>query len=98
MSFGLTNAPAFMDIMNRVFKPYQDRFIIDFIDDILIYSMNEEDYASHLKIILDTLKDKELYAKLSKCEFWLKYVSFLGHVVSGDGIRIDTLNVKEIQS
>ena len=90
MSFGLTNAPAFMDIMNRVFKPYQDRFIIDFIDDILIYSMNEEDYASHLKIVLQTLKDRELYAKFSKCEFWLESVAFLGYIFLGDSIRVET--------
>ena len=91
MSFGLTNAPAtFIDLMNRVFKPYLDMFVIVFIDDILIYSRNEEDHASHLKIVLHTLKDRELYVKFSKCEFWLESVAFLGHIVSGDGIKVDT--------
>ena len=65
-------------------------FVIVFIDDILIYSRNGEDHASYLKIVLQTLKDKELYAKFSKCEFWLKSVAFLGHIVSGDGIKVDT--------
>ena len=70
MSFGLTNAPAtFMDLMNRVFKPYLDLFVIVFIDDILLYSRNEEDHASHLRIVIQTLRDNELYVKLSKCEF-----------------------------
>ena len=72
MSFGLTNAPAaFMDLINRVFKPYLDMFVIVFIDDILVYSKNEEEHAYHLRVVLQTFKDKELYAKFSKCEFWL---------------------------
>ncbi|KAH0676229.1 hypothetical protein KY285_024030 [Solanum tuberosum] len=88
MSFGLMNAPAaFMDLMNRVFKPYLDMFVIVFIDEILIYLSNEEDHASHLKIVLQSLKDKKLYAKFSKCEFWLESVAFLGHIAFGDGIR-----------
>ncbi|KAH0689359.1 hypothetical protein KY289_016717 [Solanum tuberosum] len=88
MSFGLTNAPAtFMDLMNRVFKPYLDMFVIVFIDDILIYSRNEEDHASHLRIVLQTLKDRELYVKFSKCEFWLEFVAFLGHIIFGDGLE-----------
>ncbi|KAH0674527.1 hypothetical protein KY290_024941 [Solanum tuberosum] len=95
MSFGLTNASAsFMDLMNRVFKSYLDMFVIVFIDDILIYSRNEEDHASHLRIVLQTLKDRELYAKFSKCEFWLEYVEFLGHIVSSDGIRVDTQKIE----
>jgi len=99
MSFGLTNAPAaFMDLMNRVFKPYLDMFVIVFIDDILIYSRNEEDHASHLRTVLQTLKDKELYAKFSKCEFWLKSVAFLGHIVSGDGIKVDTRKIEAVQN
>ena len=99
MSFGLTNVPAtFMDLMNRVFKPYLDMFVIIFIDAILIYSRNREDHYSHLRIVLHTLKYKELYAKLSKCEFWLKYIAFLGHIVSTDGIRVDTQNIKAVQS
>ncbi|WMV13935.1 hypothetical protein MTR67_007320 [Solanum verrucosum] len=91
MSFGLTNTPAtFMDLMNRVFKPYLDMFGIVFIDEILIYSRNEEDHASHLRIVLQSLKDKELYAKFSKCEFWLESMAFLGHIVFGDEIKVNT--------
>ncbi|KAH0702583.1 hypothetical protein KY285_016861 [Solanum tuberosum] len=98
MSFGLTIAPAaFMDFMNRVFKPYLDMFVIIFIVDILIYSRNEKDHASHLRIVLQTLKDKKLYAKSSKCEFWLESVACLGHIVSGDGIRIDTQKIEELK-
>ncbi|KAH0705906.1 hypothetical protein KY285_010431 [Solanum tuberosum] len=99
MSFGLTNAPTtFMDLMNRVFKPYLDMFVIIFIDGILIYSKNEEDHASHLRIVLQTLKDKELYAKFYKCEFWLEYVAFLGHIVSVKGIKVDTQNIEKVQN
>ncbi|KAH0720291.1 hypothetical protein KY284_005321 [Solanum tuberosum] len=95
MSFGLTNAPvAFMDLMNRVLKPYLDMFVIVFIDDILIYLRNEKDNASHLRVVLQTLKDKELYVKFSKCEFWLESVAFLGHIVSGEGIKVDTQKIK----
>ncbi|KAH0693675.1 hypothetical protein KY285_020772 [Solanum tuberosum] len=98
LKFGLTNAPvAFMDLMNIVFKPYLDMFVIVFIDDILIYLRNEEDHASHLRIVLQTSKDKELYAKFSKCEFWLEYVVFLGHIVSGDGNRVDTQKIKAVR-
>ncbi|RVW41427.1 Retrovirus-related Pol polyprotein from transposon 17.6 [Vitis vinifera] len=90
MPFGLTNAPAaFMDLMNRVFKPYLDQFVVVFIDDILVYSRSREEHESHLSIVLQTLRDKQLYAKLKKCEFWLDRISFLGHVVSNDGISVD---------
>ena len=99
MSFGLNNAPtAFMDLMYRVFKPYLDMFVIIFIDDILIYSKNEEDHASYLRIVLQTLKDRELYAKFSTCEFWLEFVTFLGHIVSGDGIRVDNQKIEAVQN
>ena len=97
MSFGLTNAlDAMMDLMNRVFKPYLAIFFIIFIYDILIYSRNEKDHASKLRIVIQTLKHKELYVKFSKCEFWLKWVAFLGHIVSGHGIRVDTQNIEAI--
>ena len=78
MSFGLTNAPAaFMDLMNRVFRPYVDQFVVVFIDDILVYSKDAWEHEQHLRIVLETLREKKLYAKLSKCDFWLKKVSFL---------------------
>jgi len=77
MPFGLTNAPAaFMDLMNTIFRPYLDQFVVVYIDDILIYSRNAEGHDRHLRIVLQTLREKQLYAKLSKCEFWLKEISF----------------------
>ncbi|XP_073304087.1 uncharacterized protein [Primulina huaijiensis] len=97
MPFGLTNAPAaFMDLMNRVFKPFLDQFIVVFIDDILVYSSNERDHEEHLRIALQTLREKELYAKFKKCEFWLKSVSFLGHVISEAGVSVDPRKVEAI--
>nr|GFA10490.1 putative reverse transcriptase domain-containing protein [Tanacetum cinerariifolium] len=88
MSFGLTNAPAvFMDLMNRVCKPYLDKFVIGFIDDILIYSKNKQEHREHLKLILELLKREKLYAKFSKCEFWIPKVQFLGHVIHSRGIQ-----------
>ncbi|KAJ9551511.1 hypothetical protein OSB04_015556 [Centaurea solstitialis] len=99
MPFGLTNAPAaFMDLMNRVCQPYLDKFVIVFIDDILINSKTEEEYGNHLRLILDLLKHKKLYAKFSKCEFWLRKVQFLGHVVGGEGIQVDPAKVEAIKS
>ena len=95
MSFGLTNAPtAFMDLMNRVFKPFLDRFVIVFIDDILVYSRSEEEHVEHLRIVLQTLREHQLYAKFSKCEFWLDSVAFLGHVVSREGIQVDPKKIE----
>ncbi|KAL4013627.1 hypothetical protein IC575_025801 [Cucumis melo] len=88
MSFGLTNAPAvFMDLMNRVFKEFLDSFVIVFIDDILIYSKTEAEHEEHLHQVLETLRANKLYAKFSKCEFWLRKVTFLGHVVSSEEFR-----------
>ena len=97
MPFGLTNAPAaFMDLMNRIFHQYLDRFVVVFIDDILVYSKTREEHDEHLRIILQTLREKQLYAKLSKCEFWLEEISFLGHIVSGDGIKVDSKKIESI--
>jgi hypothetical protein len=97
MSFGLTNAPAyFMYLMNSVFMQELDKFVVVFIDDILIYSKTPEDHAKHLHVILQRLRDHHLYAKFSKCEFWLDTVKFLGHTISGDGISVDPSKVQEV--
>ncbi|TYK07886.1 ty3-gypsy retrotransposon protein [Cucumis melo var. makuwa] len=99
MSFGLTNAPAvFMDLMNRVFREFLDTFVIVFIDDILIYSKTEAEHEEHLRMVLQTLRDNKLYAKFSKCEFWLKQMSFLGHVVSKAGVSVDPVKIEAVTS
>ena len=96
MPFGLTNAPtAFIDLMNRVFRPHVDQFVVVFIDDILVYSKDRENHDTHLWVVLETLR-QELYAKLSKCEFWSKEVSFLGHIVSKEGIRVDLKKIEVV--
>ncbi|KAH0644810.1 hypothetical protein KY284_032694 [Solanum tuberosum] len=94
-SFGLTNAhETLMDLMNRVFKQYLVLFVIVFIDDILIYSRNEEEHANHLRVVLQTLKDRQLFAKFSKCEVWLQFIAFLGQIVSSEGIRVDSQKIE----
>ena len=97
MSFGLTNALAyFMNMMNKVFMEFLDKFVVVFIDDILVYSKNEEEHKEHLRLVLGKLREHELYAKFSKCEFWLKEVGFLGHVISGEGIAVDPIKVDTV--
>ncbi|KAL0554584.1 hypothetical protein IC582_008508 [Cucumis melo] len=99
MSFGLTNAPTmFMDLMNRVFREFLDTFVIVFIDDILIYSKTEAEHEEYLRMVLQTLRDNKLYAKFSKCEFWFKQVSFLGHVVSKAGVSVDPAKIEAVTS
>ncbi|GKE63776.1 putative reverse transcriptase domain-containing protein [Tanacetum coccineum] len=98
MPFGLTNAPAvFMDLMNRVCKPYLDKFIIVFIDDILIYSKDKKEHEEHLKAILELLKKEKLYAKFLKCKFWISKVQFLGHVIDRRGIYVDPAKIESIK-
>jgi hypothetical protein len=95
--FGLTNAPVlFMDLMNRVFQPYLDKFVVVFIDDILVYSKSYKEHEQHLRQTLQTLRRCQLYAKLDKCDFWLKEVTFLGHVVSSEGIFVDPQKVEAV--
>ena len=97
MSFGLTHAPAFfMYLMNSVFMPELDKFVVVFIDDILIYSKNDEEHAQHLRIVLARLREHKLYAKFSKCEFWLDRVQFLRHVLTPEGVSIDPSKVQDV--
>ena len=99
MPFGLTNTPvAFMDLMHRVFQPYLYRFVMIFVDDILIYSQSEEEHEDHLRVFLHLLRDHQSYAKFSKCKFWLTDVRFLRHVVSASGVSVDPEKVKAIMS
>ena len=99
MLFGLTNAPTtFMDLMHRVFQPYLDQFVVVFVDDILIYSQSEEEHEDHLRVVLKLLRHHPLYAKFSKCEFWLTEMRFLGHVVSASGVSVDTKKVEAMMS
>jgi len=97
MPFGLTNAPAaFMDLMNRIFKEYPNQFVIVFINDTLVYSTSDQEHESHLRLVLQMLRVHQLYAKFSKCEFWLTRVAFLGHVISGEGISMDPSKIEAV--
>ena len=97
MPFGLTNAPAaFMDLMYRVFQPYLDQFVVVFVDDILIYSQSKEEHKNNLRIVLQDLREHQLYAKFSKCEFWLTEVRFFGHVVLVSSVSVDPEKVETI--
>ena len=97
MTFRLTNAPAtFVDLMNRIFGPYLDQFVVVFVDDILIYSPSEEAHVKHLRIVLQLLRTHQLYTKLEKCEFWLPEVKFLRHVVSSRGILVDPSKIDAV--
>ena len=99
MPFGSTNAPAaFMDLMHRIFQPYLDQFVVVFVDEILIYSHSEWEHEYHLRIVLQLLRDHQLYAKFSKCKFWLTEVRFLGHVVSASGVSVDPEKVEAVMS
>ncbi|GJU11073.1 putative reverse transcriptase domain-containing protein [Tanacetum coccineum] len=99
MRFGLTNVPAvFMDLMNRVCKPYLDKFVVVFIDDIIIYSRNKEEHANHLRIILELLKKEKLYAKFSKCNFWIRIVQFLGHLIDSQGLHVDPAKIEAVKN
>ena len=97
MPFGLTNAPtAFMDLMNRVCSSYLDKFVIVFIDDILVYSGSQEKHVEHLQTVLQILRERQLYAKFSKCQFWLDRVAFLGHVISVEGVSVDPKKIEAV--
>ena len=97
MPFGLINAPAiFMDYMNHIFQPYLDKYVVVFIDDILIYSKTAEEHGEHLRLVLGILREKQLYAKLDKCDFWLEEVQFLGHVINKDGVAVDPSKVEAV--
>ena len=99
MPFGLTNAPTtLMDLIHKVFQPNLDKFIVVFVDNILIYSQSEEEHEDHLRIILQALREHQLYAKFSKCEFWLTEVRFLGHVASDSGVSVDPRKVEAVMS
>ena len=99
MPFGLMNAPTtFIDLMYWVFQPYLDRFVVVFVDDILIYSKSEEDHERHIRVVLQTLREHKLYTKFSKCEFWLSEVRFLGHVLWASSVSVDPKEVEAVMS
>ena len=97
LPFGLTNAPAyFMDLRNRVFHPFLDKFVVVFVNDILVYSKSKKEHAEHLRIMLNTLAAHKLYAKFKKCDFWMEKVHFLGHVISKEGISVDPAKIAAV--
>ena len=97
--YGLTNAPGvFMNLMNKLFMKYLDKFVVVFIDDILIFSKSKEEHAEHLRIVLQILRENQLYANFNKCEFWLHQVAFLGHVVLGRGVEVDPSKIESMMS
>jgi hypothetical protein len=97
ISFGLTNTPAyFMYLMNKVFMEYLDKFVVVFIDDILVFSRSEEEHEEHMRLVLKKLREHQLYAKFRKCDFWLKEVSFLGHIITDGGIAVDPSKVRDV--
>ena len=99
MSFGLTNAPAyFMNLMNKVFMDELDKFVVVFIDDILIYSKSAQEHEQHLRVVLEKLRVHKLYAKFSKCEFWLEKVAFLGHILTLEGVTVDHEKVEAVSN
>jgi hypothetical protein len=98
MSFGLTNPPAYLYLMNKIFMEYLDKFVVVFIDDILVYSRSEEEHEEHLRLAFQKLREHRLYDKLSKCEFWMKQVAFLGHVISKGGISVDPSKDQDVLS
>ena len=95
-SYNLEGSATFMYLMNSVFMPELDKFVVVFIDDILVYSKNKEEHAKHLRIVLTRLREHQLYAKFSKCDFWLKEVQFLGHILSAEGVAVDPSKVKDV--
>ena len=98
MPFGVTNAPAFfMDLMHRIFRPFLDKFVVIFVDDILIYSKTEQEHDEHLRIVLETLLREDLYARLSKCSFRLRSIPFLGHIITGEGISVDPKKIEAVR-
>ena len=99
MSFGLTIAPAyFMNLMNKVFMDELDKFVVVFIDDILIYSKSVQEHEQHLRVVLEKLRANKLYAKFSKCEFWLEKVAFLGHILTAEGVTVDPEKVEVVSN
>ena len=99
MPFGLTNAPAvFMALINKIFAEYLDKFTVVFIDDILVYSKTKEEHGEHLRIALQLLRENQLYAKLRKCEFWLDQVTFLGHIISKEGLAVEPSKIEAVMN